>query len=231
MRLDPRLKILLAVALGVLAWRAGPIGLAAFAFIVGVAALAVGALLPQGLRILRSGFLFVAVWTLLVFLLGLRSPEGVWEAAPEAAQAAVLSGARLCTMLLIGLSLALSASARQLGLALSWALRPVLGSRAWQVALSMALMVHFLPLAWQTLAQVRSAMRLRRVGGPPWSRMALLAKAGLRVMGQRTWSQAVAVTSRGLDRPGAWQPCFDSSPLEWLAGLGVILAGIGLSLV
>lgn len=237
--LDPRLKIVGAVALGACAWHAGVLGLAVYAAALVLACLALGAFRPQGLRILRAGLIFVAAWTLLVFLLALRKAwpgqepllQAVRLAAPEAISAAGLSGARLLIMLLTGLGLALAASARQLGLALAWALRPVLGRRAWQSALALALMVHFLPLVWETLDRVRLAMRMRRVGGPPWKRMALTAQAALRILGQRTWTQALAVAARGLDRPEAWQPDFPGGAAQWLLGACVLAAAAGLAFI
>lgn len=242
---DPRLSLLLAGYYGVLVWRLPPLGLAVTA--VGLAGLLATAPLRRGLRpgMLRGHAWFVLLWMALRFVLAWLEPtEGTfaapggdggltgmphfaWPDGPppaHAAREAGMLGLRLALLIGIGLTLALAASPRALGLALVWLLRPVLGRRAWQPALGVALMVHFLPMAQGAFAQIARAADLR--GPLPLRRRAvLLPSAMLRILGQRTWTQAVAVAARGLDRSEAWQPDFPFRPAQWTAAL--LLAGLG----
>ena len=144
----------------------------------------------------------------------------------QTAMDAALLGLRLCVLIGLGLLLALTTSPRQLGLALSWFLRPVLGKNAWKTALSLALMIHFLPLVQTTFAQVKQTIRLRQPKRSRWERVLLVTQATLRLLAQKTWSQTVAVAARGLDSPEAWVPHFPPQPLNWI--LGFLMAAAGL---
>ena len=220
--LDARLKIITAACFGLLTWRAGPLGLAAYGLGVGWAALVLGAFRAENRRTFAAYGLFVLFW--MAFALALASWEGSFTWSKTLPETGLL-GLRLCVLLFIGLSLALSASPRQLGLAFSWFLRPVLGRRAWTAALSLSLLVHFLPLAWTCVRQVRQAIRLRNPRQGKVRRALLLSRATLRILGQKTWTQTVAIAGRGLDSPEAWEPRFTPQPLAWLGALGVVVVG------
>lgn len=245
---DPRLHLLLAGCYGVLVWRLPLLGLAVVA--AGLAGLFAMPPLRHRLRpgMLRGHAWFVLVWVALRFALACLGPMGdtsavdggaggvfgvlrfAWPDGPllaHAARESALLGLRLALLIGIGLALALAASPRALGLALVWLLRPVLGARAWQPALGVALMVHFLPMAQGTFAQVSRAGDLR--GPLPLRRRAVLLPAAvLRILGQRTWTQTVAVAARGLDRPEAWRPDFPFRPARW--AMALLLAGLGVGM-
>lgn len=251
---DPRLHLLLAGCYGVLVWHLPPLGLAVVA--AGLAGLFAASPLRRRLRpgMLRGHAWFVLVWVVLRFTLACLGPaeaspvsgigdggstgaDGVFDALrfawpdgpllAHAAREAALLGVRLALLIGIGLALALAASPRALGLALVWLLRPVLGARAWQPALGVALMVHFLPMAQGTFTQISRAADLR--GPLPLRRRAVLLPAAvLRILGQRTWTQTVAVAARGLDRPEAWRPDFAFRPVRWAVAL--LLAGLGVGM-
>lgn len=217
---DPRAKAGAALALGLFAWKSGWPGLALYALGLAPACLALGAFRAEHLKTFRAVLLFALFWTLAVFCLS------AWDlgAGPALSRAALL-GARLAVLLLAGLVLALSTPPRQLGLALCWALRPALGKRAWKTALGLALMVHFLPLAGETLRRVRLALRLRGANLSPARRALLLAQAGLRCLAGRTWDHTLALATRGLDRPEAWTPDFPPAAADLLlAGALAVLA-------
>lgn len=251
---DPRLHLLLAGSYGVLVWHLPPLGLAVVA--AGLAGLFAASPLRRRLRpgMLRGHAWFVLVWVVLRFALACLGPaaapvsvigtggdagEGgvfdalrfAWPDGPllaHAAREAALLGVRLALLIGIGLALALAASPRALGLALVWLLRPVLGARAWQPALGVALMVHFLPMAQGTFAHVSRAANLR--GPLPLRRRALLLPAAvLRILGQRTWTQTVAVAARGLDHPEAWRPGFAFRPARWCMALLLVGLGAGMT--
>lgn len=215
---DPRLKLTLAVGLGLTLWYGGPWGLALAGALL-VAAL--GLLAGQDrlrLQALAVAALFALGWTVVAWGLG------VWEgrAVMAALQQAGVLGLRLLLLLLLGLALALGSSARQLGLGLAWFLRPLLGRRAWQVALAVSLMLQFLPRTLETLVQVQRMDKLRAPERRLWQRWALMAQTVLRVLSQNTWKQTVALAARGLDTPEAWQPAFTPQPWRWLVGLGLL---------
>lgn len=251
---DPRLHLLLAGCYGVLVWHLPPPGLAVVA--AGLIGLFAASPLRRRLRpgMLRGHAWFVLVWVVLRFALACLGPaaepvsaignEGgagaggvfdglrlAWPDGPllaHAARESALLGVRLALLIGIGLALALAASPRALGLALVWLLRPVLGARAWQPALGVALMVHFLPMAQGTFTQISRAADLR--GPLPLRRRAVLLPAAvLRILGQRTWTQTVAVAARGLDRPEAWQPDFPFRPARWAMALLLVGLGVGMT--
>ncbi len=218
--LDTRCKLLLAAGFGLLTWRAGPAGLALYA--AGLAGVLIGlrAWRRRTIAPFRAMVMFVLVWTAVRF--GLALWEGL--AWPAAAVLASELGTRLALLAGIGLALSLSASARELGMAVNWFLRPVLGKNSWRPALALALMVSFLPLAWETMQTTRQAMALRQVKG--WRNRALApVQAGLRFLAGKTWEKTLAVASRGLDRPEAWRPQFDAHPLHWATTLTLLACG------
>lgn len=222
-RVDPRLKLLLAAGFGLELWYGGVAALACIGALVLLAQLVLVSHDRAHLRILMAGGVFVLFWTLAAWGLGL------WEGAPPlpALQRSLLLGARLLLLLLLGLALAMSGSARQLGLGLSWLLRPLLGKRAWQLALALSLMVHFLPRSLETLLAVRRMDRLRAPRRGPWLRWGLMAQATLRILAQNAWKQTVALAARGLDAPEAWQADFPARPASWLVGGVLLLLGAG----
>jgi len=231
--IDPRLKILLAGCFGVLAWHLSPTALGIVGICLWILCLRAEFFSRAHWPMLRSYGLFVLFWGLLKFGLDatalLHSPPPHAPLLQQAAADAGLLAGRLGILIALGLILALSSSPRQLGLALSWFLRPLLGRNSWKTALSLALMIHFLPLAQRTLMQVREAMRLRRPKRSRWQCFLLVPQAVLRILAQKTWTQTVAVAARGLDNPEAWVPGFPPQPLVWAGGS--LVAGLGLALL
>lgn len=222
--LDPRCKLLFAAALGALTWRSGPYGLCVFGLALGLLAWRSGLFGAAQRRALRASLSFLLLWMGLKFGLDLLDAP-----LALAARQALTLGARLAVLLVLGLSLALAGSSRQYGLALTWALRPVLRDRAWRVGLALALLLHYLALCMETYAGVAAAVRLRRPACSLWRRALLTPQALLRVLGQRTWEQAVALAARRLDSPEAWTPRFPPQPKTWLACLALLAAASGLT--
>lgn len=231
MRLDTRAALAVTLAFGILSWRTGIIGLTLYALGLAWVCAGLAGFLRRNLAAFRTYALFTCFW--MAAKLGMDWLRGVDPAAslPET----LLLGARLAVTLCLGLALAQSVSTHRLGLAVSWWLRPVLGRRAWKAALGLALMVRFLPLAWESGRQIRQAVDMRRSRSGrllPWGRRVLvLPTALLRVMALKTWQQAMALAARGLDRPEAWRPDFDSAPLHWLGAAVVIMLGCLASLL
>jgi biotin transport system permease protein len=216
---DPRLKILFAVAWGLLAWQVGGFGLLCYFGLLAVLSLALLGLGEVRGRALVAGALLVATWTLVKTGVELAAgAAGLWQAAAEG----MLLGGRLLFLVLLGLCLAAATSPRSLGLGLTSFLRPLAGKRSWQGALSLALMLHFLPHALRTLRQARLAVILRRDRLSWWTGYKLLPQTVIRVLGQKTWEQTMALAARGLDGPEAWDHRLPFRIPEWTFGLSVL---------
>lgn len=224
-RLDPRLKLGVALALGPILWLVGPVQAGACALVLLALVVPLAAGQPLGGRMVRSLLVFVIFWAAAKAGLDAFSglPPGVIAAG--AGDLAI----RLAALLLLGLFLALSSSARALGMAVAWAVRPCVGrEQAWRLALSLALMVHFLPLCLSTVSQVRQTMARRCPRCGFFLRMTVIPQAVIRAMGQKTWNQTLAVAGRNLDRPDAWEPDFSWTGRDTLLCLLVtcVLAGL-----
>ncbi len=226
--MDGRVKMGAALALGPLVWRAGPYGTGIFlvAFVFLCAALS--ARIPSGKAVIRANATFVIFWSALKFgfdVWGGQAPS--WALAGDAG----LLGAKLLALILLGLSLSAAASARELGMAFAWALRPVLGKKAWTAALSLALMAHSLPLCWSVMARVRRTVVMRCQGMGFLRTATLYPSAGLRAISQKTWSWTLAIAARGLDRPEAWRGEFPRDPMGIFWGAAVVAAGVAASMI
>lgn len=228
---DPRLKILTAACFGIATWHVPPIVLGGYAFVLWLLCAQAEFFSRANWPMLRSYLWFVLFWAVIKFALDctpLLTAPYTWN-EPLVRQAALEAGllaARLCVLIGLGLMLALTTSPRRLGLALCWYLRPVLGRNSWKTALSLSLMIHFLPLVQSTISQVKSAILQRNLKRSRWQRFMLVPQATLRILAQKTWTQTVAVASRGLDTPDAWIPRFQPQPLVWMGGFLLIAAGL-----
>ncbi|MGE4297759.1 MAG: hypothetical protein AB7E47_06990 [Desulfovibrionaceae bacterium] len=224
--IDARILIATAAAFGVFAWHAGPVGLALYSAGLAWAWRRTDAP-PAGSAQLRGYALFVLFWMAVTFALATLFPEGsarpdIWAEARRTG----LLGWRLALMIGIGLCLARSGSPHRLGLALCWALRPLVGrDRAWRAALSLSLMIHFLPLATDSAARARHALTVRNLRLPLLQRLTLLPQTVFRCIAQKTWTQTIAVAARNLDRPEAWTPHFAPQPAAWAMGVALIATG------
>ena len=216
---DPRLKILLGLGLGISVWHSGPLGLGLHFVLLLCLALLPG-LRPAMARGPRQVLSFAGLWALAV--VALRLVDGLRFSA-ALAEAGVL-GLRLGTLMLLGLVLAASSSPRSLGLGWAALLRPVLRQRAWTVALALALMLDYLPLVLRVLGQVRQTVRRRGAGLSLFSKMSLLAAAGVRAVGLTTWRRATALAARGLDHPGAWRADFALNSAQVMVFFGALVA-------
>lgn len=224
---DPRIKILAAMVFGLLALKASAAGLLAFGLLQAVVLLAVSLEEPMNRSMAKAYILFVVVWMAIKFGLDLWTGLG-WR------QAALVSGElglRLAVLLLIGLSLALATSPRSLGLALASLLRPILRDRAWRAALSMALFVHFLPLVWHSIKAVQTSFAVRGLKLAWWRRVVLMTQSLLRYWSQKAWKQTLALATRGLDGPEAWDVRLGFNVWQWLTGLAVVCLGGGMLLM
>jgi biotin transport system permease protein len=200
-RTDPLVKLAVGLALGIFAWRAGPVGLACYLaglVLVGLAAPGRGELRTVSLRTVGA---LLFCWVLL------KAGFELWEgaAAVDALREAGLLGLRLLVLILGGLCLTAVTSTRQIGLAVDRLLHPIAGDRSWQGALGLALMIHFLPLTLRILRQAGMSLRVRAIRRGPTSRLRLWVQTVLRVLQRITWQQTLAIAARGLDDPRAWR--------------------------
>ncbi len=211
-RLDPRIKILSTIALGILTWHSGLVGLGCYFVVLATLCYQLRSSLPGQSQVIKSYGWFLLLWS--VAKVGVDLWSGM--SAGVAASGAGMLAFRLTCLLLAGLVLALCTSPRQLGMALTWFLRPVMGKLAWKGALAFALMVHFLPLTWLTLAQVREAVKRRCPDLGLFRRMLLMGQCSIRNLGQKTWNQTLAVACRRLDNQTAWKPVFQPAVVQWV---------------
>ncbi|QLA19461.1 CbiQ family ECF transporter T component [Desulfolutivibrio sulfoxidireducens] len=202
--MDPRVKLATALCLGPVVWRLGPAGTAALTLFFAAGTIIAVPRSGYGSGAVRGNAVFVALWATAKCLFDIWSGMAVTTAVFESA----VFGAKLLTLIFLGLVLAATTSPRQMGAALSWALTPALGHRAWKAALALALLVHNLPLAWTAGAAIRRAMRLRCPDLPFARKPALFATALLRTMSLTAYDRTMAVAARNLDRPEAWRPVF-----------------------
>lgn len=223
--LDTRIRILLAFGAGILALHATPRGLALFLLLAAGFFTLITRKNPANRNIVMACILFTGLWTGIKLLVDIFTYVPVETAIEQSA----LLGIRLLTLILIGLTLALTASYRKLGLAISWLLRPVLRHRAWQVALALALMLHFLPLTWSTFVEIRRTMSLRAANLSWRQRLTLFPKAAMRVLSQKTWNQTIAIATRGLDDAAAWEHAFSPNFAHWLLGVLLLCLGVAIA--
>lgn len=216
---DPRLKIVIAAVAGFLAWHSGVVGLGVYlAVLTGLAMVLRGGRVPLQTA-LRRGAVFAGFWAVAKLLLTVW--EGAsWQAA--SVDAGVL-GLRLLVLMGIGFALADSASPREMALGVASMLRPVLGKRAWRPALSLALMIHFLPVAMALHERTAVAMAARRVERSRWVRFQLRVSSWLGGLSREASSQAMAVAARGLDREEAWRVPMPVHAVEWLSGFALLV--------
>lgn len=220
--LDPRLKIGAVLLFGAALWNTGWGGLCLCAVLLTFVFFAAGSSRAGTAVLVRRFLFFVFFWMALKAGLALLRGEAAVIALPDA----LFFGFRLLLLLLVGLALAMTTSARQIGKSLSWALRPILGpERAWKPALALALMIHFLPQCVEAIGTARSCLSMRMPHAPAYRRIVLYPQMVLRFMGQKTWDQTLAVTVRGLDQAGAWTPAFCWGTGDSVAAGLVVLAG------
>lgn len=224
---DPRLKIILAAAIGILTWHVPVYALCVYAFGILILGISNRVHIALGQRAIATYIYFIIVWAGIKFALDCTPLlQGITPNYQAASLAAGILALRLTILIGIGMLLVATSSARQLGLALSWFLRPILGKRSWEPALSLALMIHFIPLIQRTFTQVLQAMELRNPPRSKWQRFLLVPQAVLRICAQKTWTQTVAVAARKLDSPEAWKPHFSLSYWQIIISLSILLAAI-----
>ncbi|GAB7079184.1 hypothetical protein JCM14635_08570 [Megalodesulfovibrio paquesii] len=200
---DPRPIALLCLALGILTWQTSLPGAAChLVFFLGLIFYA-----PRragfNAGLLRSGLGFVVLWS--AVKLGLLLWEADWRYAPAMLATAGELGLRLAALVSIGVALTALVSPPALCRAAAWALRPVLGRRAWEPALALALMLHFVPLIWETAGRLRLALRCRQLPLSRRRQTLLFLQTLLRALALRTWTQTLAIAARDLDRDEAWR--------------------------
>jgi len=210
--LDPRLKLAVALVLGSCLWKVDVVSVLFCALGLFAILRPLAAVQPVGSKMVRSLLFFVLFWVGIKVLLDGLSGMPLVQVGMDAGELAV----RLAALLLLGLSLALSTSARSLGLAVAWAIRPLVGKeRAWRLALSLALMIHFLPMCLASMSNVKETVARRCPEYGFRQRLLIIPLAVIRYLSQKTWNQTLAVASRRLDSSGSWEPDFDWSGRDW----------------
>jgi biotin transport system permease protein len=96
--------------------------------------------------------------------------------------------------------------------------------------MSLALMIHFIPVTMGTMHSVQRTLSLRGHGLSVRQRLHLFVTTVMRNLSRSTWDQTMALAVRGLEEQKAWQQHQAFRVKEWIAGgvLGVsiwILSG------
>lgn len=223
---DGRIVLLLALALGVLVWRAGVAANLLYAASLGAVLASAGATARDAARLARWTATFALAWGAVKLVVDLAS--GV--PAREAGAAVALLAVRLAVLLLLGAAVSALLTPRALGLALAGLAPRPLRRRTWTVALALLLMVHFVPRALAAFDGARAALRVRRVALPRWRALVVVLEAGARNLARMTWDQTLAVAARRLDGPEAWAEEVPFRAVEWAAGVLLgLLAGAAAS--
>ena len=219
---DARVKIGLSILTGICVWQAGPKALAVLAF----ASIVLTWLVAGDSLVTRRQFLallvFIGLWT------GVKAIMEFMAENPDGLEQSLVLGGRMAVLVLVGLCLAAMTSRIQVGRAVTSLLRPVLGSRSWQGAMSLALMIHFIPLTMRTLHTVRQSIALRGSGISLRRRMYFFVTTVMRTLSRTTLDQTMALAVRGLENEHAWQDPQTIKPKEWVLGgvLGGLIVGL-----
>jgi len=225
--LDPRLKMAAALALGPALWKIHIFSVSICCLLLIGMVWRLAAIQPLGAKMIRSLMVFVLFWMGIKVVLDGLTGVPLDHVAFDALQL----GVRLVALLMLGLALSLSTSPRSLGLAVSWVLRPLIGQeRAWRMALSLALMIHFLPTCLSTMNGVRDVARQRCPDMGLVGRFRMVPQAIIRNLGQKTWNQTLAVACRGVDSAESWAPDFTWTGRDTYVGF-VLIALFGLFFV
>ena len=208
--LDGRLLLIVALVSGVLIWRLPDLWITPFTAFWVILAFVSGARKKTRPSILRGYALFFLFWVGLkiildtIGLLWQKSPLLPETYAPVLIGAGVL-GLRLIAMGAVGVFVVGVAGSRKLSIAFAWMLKPFMRKNAWKAALAMTLMLRFIPLTRRILRYSKTAVRLRCESMGVWERMGMVIGVALSLLAKQTWTQTIAVASRGLDCPEAWE--------------------------
>lgn len=226
-QIDCRLKIIIALVMGILTWSTGSLGLLVYlAMILGLTFVLLEYMLIRP-KTLLSIVGFILFWVGLKTIFEVYNGIPVWKAVNSSG----LLGTRLTVLVVLGLILTASTSKRQLVVAINWFLGPILGKKSWQGALCLTLLIHYLPLSLRTFNLVKQNISLRLTRLHFFKKCILLIQTTLRILGTETWKQTIGLASRNLDRQEVWQEKIPFVFGHWL-GAGLILIFIlGLSLI
>jgi biotin transport system permease protein len=222
---DGRVVLALSLLLGVLVWRGGVAGAAADAVLCGAIVASAGAGPGGALKVTARHAALALVWG--AVKLGTALAAGA--TARAALEGAGALAVRLVALLLMGSAVTALLTPRALGLAAASLARPVLGRRAWVVALALSLMIHSVPRALASFEDARAALRLRRVRVSRLRAALLVVQAGLRRLAVGTWDQSLAIAARRLDRPEAWVASGPPRARDVAVGAVIATAAIALA--
>ena len=158
--------------------------------------------------------------------LGAALPPALWATLPGAA----LLLCRLALLMAFALSLTLHLSPHALGQAAVWFVAPLLRQNAWKPALSLALMVHYLPAIHNAAHAVRLAARVRGLPEHGFAYWKNALPHLFRLLYNRTMQQAMAIASRRLDTNSAWLTLPPLARQETAMALGITLFFVAFTL-
>jgi len=217
---DLRLLILLCPALGVLAWHSPwpwlcvPLALALWLLVCGLQAL------PWLKKFLKVYLFFALFWLICSFFFQNLDKSSPW---PDILVQTGLLALRFACLPGLALPLILAASPIRIGLACAWyacALSRVFLVPAgiiqpqfrnpevnpgWKVGLAVALTISLIPRVYRDLSALQRSLNLRAPKLKAGKKARLICLGALRLFGEQTWEQSLALTSRQLDQPEVWR--------------------------
>lgn len=223
---DARVKIGLSIITGISVWQARPEVLAVLALAAALLTWIVAGSSLITRRQIGALVLFIGAWT------GVKAAMEFIAKNPDGLKQSLILGGRLSVLVLVGLGLAALTSRIQVGRAVTSLLRPVLGNRSWQGAMSLALMIHCIPLTMRTLHTVMQTIALRGYGLSLRKRLYFFVTTVMRCLSRTTMDQTVALAVRGLENERAWQDPQPIKSKEWVLGgvLGGLILGLTIGL-
>lgn len=199
--LYPRIVIRTVFFLGVSAWYLPGIVAGGLAVICVLTALFLGAYKRLYRKLLLAYLGFTLLWSLGRFGFALYNGQGVAEglllALDLTARIMILAGVGTSLLLL----LTPCRIAKEAGLSVKW----FMPKSFWKLSLALLIMLSYFEVAltaWKGLSQT---IALRAGSLPLHQKMRIAGVALLRILTQQTWDRTLAVASRKLDRPKAWE--------------------------
>ena len=150
---------------------------------------------------LRGAVAFVLFWVAMKTVSDVIGGMNIIDALAGAAPI----GGRLAALSLIGMGFTALSSPVEIGRAVAWYLRFLIGDRAWKPALAVALTAWFLPQTLRLAGQARASIQSRGLKLSWWKRVYVVVGTALRILDGKASELAVALASRRLDDGLAWR--------------------------
>lgn len=245
---DPRGAIILSVLASLALWKTHFLGLFVLFSLLAIFYCLFEQKNPQERKLIKRLVLFACIWPLVKIIVSILPI--LWQyfdASTHTKDAQELSLAsfylhiisqmyepflealaifiRLILLMGIGFLLTGIFSPRELGLGFVWFFKPFSKKHAWKLALAISIMLQYLRRIPKLFLQLRATTKLRGLPPKGFAYWKIILPRLLSLLGKETIDQAVALASRNLDNPEAWEL---SKPIRVTQALVVIFLSAGL---